>query len=63
MYLLIGLGIVAASVFTGYTLAHGEWAILFQPALNPSYNPAGPSRMLLMPARTFSESSACRLIT
>lgn len=32
MYLLIGLAIVAASVFTGYTLAHGEWAILFQPA-------------------------------
>lgn len=32
MYLLIGLAIVAASVFTGYTLAHGEWGILFQPA-------------------------------
>ena len=32
MYLLIGLAIVAASVFTGYTLAHGEWGVLFQPA-------------------------------
>ncbi|MDO5483486.1 MAG: flagellar motor stator protein MotA [Desulfovibrionaceae bacterium] len=32
MYLLIGLVIVAASVFTGYTLAHGQWGILFQPA-------------------------------
>ena len=32
MYLLIGLGIVAGWGFTGYTLAHGEWAILFQPA-------------------------------
>lgn len=32
MYLLIGLIIVAASVFAGYTLAHGQWGILFQPA-------------------------------
>ena len=32
MYLLIGLGIVVGSVYTGYTLAHGEWAILYQPA-------------------------------
>lgn len=32
MYLLIGLAIVAGSVFTGYTLAHGEWGVLFQPA-------------------------------
>ena len=32
MYLLIGLVIVAASVGTGYTMAHGEWGILFQPA-------------------------------
>ena len=32
MYLLIGLGIVVGSVYTGYTLAQGEWAILFQPA-------------------------------
>lgn len=32
MYLLIGLAIVAVSVFTGYTLSHGEWSVLFQPA-------------------------------
>ncbi len=32
MYLLIGLGIVVGSVYTGYTLAQGEWAILYQPA-------------------------------
>ena len=32
MYLVIGLVIVALSVFTGYTLSHGEWAVLFQPA-------------------------------
>lgn len=32
MYLLIGLIVVAGSIFTGYTLAHGQWAILFQPA-------------------------------
>lgn len=32
MYLLIGLIVVAASVFTGYTLAHGTWSVLFQPA-------------------------------
>ncbi len=32
MYLLIGLAIVAGSVFTGYTLSHGEWGVLFQPA-------------------------------
>lgn len=32
MYLLIGLAIVAGSVFTGYTLSHGEWSVLFQPA-------------------------------
>ena len=32
MYLLIGLVIVAASVATGYTMAHGEWGVLFQPA-------------------------------
>lgn len=32
MYLLIGLLIVAGSVFAGYTMAKGEWAILFQPA-------------------------------
>ena len=32
MYLVIGLVIVAISVFTGYTLSHGEWAVLFQPA-------------------------------
>ena len=32
MYLIIGLVIVAASVGTGYTMAHGDWAILFQPA-------------------------------
>ncbi|MDR2573915.1 MAG: flagellar motor stator protein MotA [Desulfovibrio sp.] len=32
MYLLIGLVIVAASVGVGYTMSHGEWAILFQPA-------------------------------
>ena len=32
MYLLIGLVIVAASVGTGYTMAHGDWGVLFQPA-------------------------------
>ncbi len=32
MYLLIGLGIVVGSVYTGYTLAQGGWAILYQPA-------------------------------
>ncbi len=32
MYLLIGLLIVAGSVFTGYTLSHGEWGVLVQPA-------------------------------
>ncbi|MDR1856135.1 MAG: flagellar motor stator protein MotA [Desulfovibrio sp.] len=32
MYLLIGLLVVAGSVFVGYTLAHGEWGVLFQPA-------------------------------
>ncbi len=32
MYLIIGLVIVAASVGTGYTMAHGEWGVLFQPA-------------------------------
>ncbi|MDE5832889.1 MAG: flagellar motor stator protein MotA [Desulfovibrio sp.] len=32
MYLLIGLIVVVGSIFTGYTLAHGQWGILFQPA-------------------------------
>lgn len=32
MYLIIGLVIVAVSIFVGYTMAHGEWAVLFQPA-------------------------------
>ena len=32
MYLIIGLVVVAASVFTGYTMSHGEWGVLFQPA-------------------------------
>ena len=32
MYLLIGLLIVVGSIFAGYTMAHGQWAILFQPA-------------------------------
>jgi chemotaxis protein MotA len=32
MYLLIGLFIVVASVGGGYTMSHGEWGVLFQPA-------------------------------
>ena len=32
MYLLIGLIIVAVSVAVGYTMSHGEWGVLFQPA-------------------------------
>lgn len=32
MYLLIGLIIVIVSIFSGYTMAHGQWGILFQPA-------------------------------
>ena len=32
MYLLIGLLIVGASVVTGYTMSHGQWGVLFQPA-------------------------------
>ena len=32
MYLLIGLVIVIGSIFLGYTMAHGQWGILFQPA-------------------------------
>ena len=32
MYLLIGLIIVVVSVVAGYTMSHGEWGVLFQPA-------------------------------
>lgn len=32
MYLLIGIVIVCASVGIGYTMSHGEWGVLFQPA-------------------------------
>lgn len=32
MYLLIGLIIVAASMGAGYTMSHGDWGVLFQPA-------------------------------
>lgn len=32
MYLLIGLIVVAASVGVGYTMSHGDWGVLFQPA-------------------------------
>lgn len=32
MYLLIGLIVVFSSVIVGYTVAHGEWSVLFQPA-------------------------------
>ncbi len=32
MYLLIGLIIVAASVAGGYTMSHGDWGVMLQPA-------------------------------
>lgn len=32
MYLLIGIIIVVSSVGVGYTMSHGEWGVLFQPA-------------------------------
>ncbi|MBD5539553.1 MAG: flagellar motor stator protein MotA [Desulfovibrio sp.] len=32
MYLLIGLIVVAVSVGVGYTMSHGDWGVLFQPA-------------------------------
>ena len=32
MYIFIGLGIVILSVAAGYTIAGGQWSILFQPA-------------------------------
>ena len=32
MYLLIGLIVVIASVGGGYTMSHGDWGVLLQPA-------------------------------
>ena len=40
MYLLIGLIVVIASVAGGYTMSHGDWGVLLQPARIPSTNSA-----------------------